>query len=87
MSDEVAVRHMRHYRTCGCLGDSATCCDITCCAPFERLSLSSDRQDAADASQDALSAFLSAWDDSWGYGGRLTTSRAPAGHTGSEEGK
>ncbi len=40
----------------------------------ERLSLSSDRRDAADAAQEAARAFLSAWDDSWGYGGHLTVS-------------
>lgn len=40
---------------------------------MDRLRLSSDRQDDQEATQDAASAFLSAWDDSWGYGGRLET--------------
>ncbi len=53
----------------------------------ERLSLSSDRQDAADAAQEAARAFLSAWDDSWGYGGRLTTSRATEGRVEPLEGQ
>lgn len=26
-----AQRHVEHYRTCGCLGDSDRCCDPTCC--------------------------------------------------------
>ncbi len=26
----VAAKHVEHYRTCGCLGDSAVCCDATC---------------------------------------------------------
>ncbi len=45
----------------------------------ERLSLSSDRQDDRDAALRALDGYLRAWDDRWGYGGRLTTSRATEG--------
>lgn len=29
-SDPIAVRHTRHYQSCGCLGRSAVCCDATC---------------------------------------------------------
>ncbi len=39
----------------------------------ERLSLSSDRQDDRDATLRALDGYLRAWDDRWGYGGRLET--------------
>ena len=53
----------------------------------EPLSLSSDRQDDRDAAPRALDGYLRAWDDSWGYGGRLTTSRATEGRTEPLEGE
>lgn len=32
----VAERHQEHYRSCGCLSDSAECCDPTCpCGDFD----------------------------------------------------
>lgn len=30
-----AERHMHHYATCSCLGDSDRCCDPSCCATEE----------------------------------------------------
>lgn len=31
-----AQRHQAHYRTCGCLGDKAECCDPSCCPGEKR---------------------------------------------------
>lgn len=28
--EDVAAKHQFHYRLCGCLGDSAECCDKEC---------------------------------------------------------
>lgn len=28
--ESLAVKHMRHYQYCGCLGDSAICCRVIC---------------------------------------------------------
>lgn len=28
--DGIDARHLKHYRACNCLDDSAVCCDATC---------------------------------------------------------
>lgn len=54
-------RHRRHYLNCGCLGDSAVCCDPKCCPQSEEVArLRSERDDL----RERLAAIVSSDPDS-----------------------